>query len=377
MKVITIEYIKKLGKEKNDENLDLLLDMFYNLKDLKKEIKREIISSIGRQKNLEKIYSFIKMEVFKQEIMDFVYQMYRTLLYKSKIDKKFKELEIRVRKFYDNEIINKMYEFYNYKKSKIKEKTFFKLDSKLLKGDSSKTLKQLPENSINLIFTSPPYYNAKEYSNYQSYNNYLLQMKNVIKECQRVLEKGRFLIINVSPVITKRVGREFESIRYPLHFDFHKILVEENFEFVDEIIWIKPEASVPNRFGGFYQTRKPLAYKPNCITESIMVYRSKAPFLLDKNMKKYSYNIPEDVEVESTNCWFIKPKKDKQHPAVFPEELCERILTYYSYENDVVLDPFAGSGTFGKVAKKMNRIPILCEKNEKYIKRIEEEKICQ
>ena len=55
-----------------------------------------------------------------------------------------------------------------------------------------------------------------------------------------------------------------------------------NLDFIDEIVWIKPEPSVPNRVGGYMQTRKPLSYKPNCITESIMVYRKKCDFLLDK-----------------------------------------------------------------------------------------------
>ena len=109
-------------------------------------------------------------------------------------------------------------------------------------------------------------------------------MKNVLRECSRVLEDGRFIIINVSPVITKRPGREFESVRYPIHFDFHSILQQTGFYFVDEIIWIKPESSVKDRVGGYRQTRKPLSYKPNCITESLMVYRKTAPFLLDEKI---------------------------------------------------------------------------------------------
>ena len=74
----------------------------------------------------------------------------------------------------------------------------------------------------------------------------------------------------------------------------------------------------------------------------------------------------KDLEFDTSNCWHIIPKSNKLHPAVFPEELCRKILTYYSFKTDIVLDPFAGSGTFGKVALKMDRIPILCEINEKY-----------
>ncbi len=110
-------------------------------------------------------------------------------------------------------------------------------------------------------------------------------MSQSLKACFRVLEEGRFIIINVSPVITKRAGREFESVRYPIHFDFHQILIDNGFYFVDEILWIKPDFSVPNRIGGYLRNKKPLEYKPNCVSESLLVYRKKAPFLLDKNIK--------------------------------------------------------------------------------------------
>ena len=178
-------------------------------------------------------------------------------------------------------------------------------------------------------------------------------------------------MINVSPVITKRSDWEFESIRHPIHFDFHQLLSEIGFEFVDEIIWLKPEYSVPNRNGSYTQTQMPLSYKPNCVTESIMVYRKKAPFLLDKNINIYKNFKPNfRDEFDKTNCWLISPRASKNHPAIFPEELCEKIIHYYSFPQDIVLDPFAGSGTFGDVAIKMKRIPILCEMNEEYAKHI-------
>jgi len=151
-------------------------------------------------------------------------------------------------------------------------------------------------------------------------------------------------------------------------------LEKAGFYFIDEIIWIKPEYTVPNRVAGYLQTGMPLSYKPNCITESLLVYRKKTPFLLDRNIKCYSRTLANSVEkTDTSNCWYISPKTDKYHPAVFPEELCEKVLKYYSFKGDVVLDPFAGSGTFGRVAKKMKRIPILCEINSRYIRKLKEE----
>ena len=266
------------------------------------------------------------------------------------------------------------FEYYEYKQQRNKPKIQTRQITKpsLLIGDNRQSLQKIHDGQIQLIFTSPPYYNARLYSDYVSYQGYLDSMQESLVQCYRILEDGRFLIINVSPVITKRAGREFESIRYPIHFDFHRILVESGFYFIDEILWIKPEYSVPNRIAGYLQTKKPLSYKPNCVTESIMVYRKNSPFLLDKNIKIYNKNLRNDENVDLTNCWYIAPKYDKNHPAVFPEELCQKVLKYYSFVGDVVCDPFAGSGTFGKVARDMGRIPLLCEQNTEYAEKLKQ-----
>lgn len=370
---ITLENIKNLGTNKSENNLDLLIDLFNNTKSIKFDVKREVISSIGRQSNEQKIYNFIKLNVFNCGYMELVYQMYRTCLYKSK-NYKFKLLADEIYKYFNNEVLIKMKEYYDYKHNVLKSKNFINKNKKnkitkptLLVGNNIETLKKIQDKQIQFIFTSPPYYNARKYSDYKSYAEYLNSMFNTLKECYRVLEDGRFIIINVSPVITKRPGREFESIRYPIHFDFHNILTKAGFYFIDEIIWIKPESAVKNRNGGYQQTRMPLSYKPNCITESLLVYRKYAPFLLDKNIHKYDKSFANDKsKFDTSNCWYISPKSDKNHPAVFPDKLCEKVLKYYSFKTDIVMDPFAGSGTFGKVAKNMGRIPVLCEINEEY-----------
>ena len=370
----SVEQIKAMGKEKNENNLLKLFEIFKLPAPI--DIRREIVSSIGRQNDNDKVYIFMKREAFNADNpMELIYQIFRTCLYKSKIDKRFSDLKQEIINYYKNENIKKMNEFYDFRQQRKNMPLIHKITCPLLLvGDSSETLKELPDNSIQLAFTSPPYYNAREYSDYKSYADYLEKMKKIFIACNRVIEEGRFFIVNVSPVITKRAGCEFESIRYPIHYDFHKILTEAGFYFIDEIIWIKPEPSVPDRVSGYKQTRKPLSYKPNCITESIMVYRKNCNFLLDKNMKNYTeYEKYENEEIDTSNCWFIAPKYDKNHPAVFPEELCRRILKYYSFEGDTVLDPFAGSGTLGRVAKKMNRVPVMCEINNDYVEIIERE----
>ena len=372
---LSIESIKKLGLEKSESNLSTLIKFFYYSKDSQNiEILREIVSSIGRQNNTNRIYAFLEQEVFKKHYMEVLYQMFRTTLYKAKEDNRFKDLRDRILKTYNNEVMQKMFEYYEYKQQRNKPKIQTRQITKpsLLIGDNRQSLQKIHDGQIQLIFTSPPYYNARLYSDYVSYQGYLDSMQESLVQCYRILEDGRFVIINVSPVITKRAGREFESIRYPIHFDFHRILVESGFYFIDEILWIKPEYSVPNRIAGYLQTKKPLSYKPNCVTESIMVYRKNSPFLLDKNIKTYNKNLRNDENVDLTNCWYIAPKYDKNHPAVFPEELCQKVLKYYSFVGDVVCDPFAGSGTFGKVARDMGRIPLLCEQNTEYAEKLKQ-----
>lgn len=251
----------------------------------------------------------------------------------------------------------------------------------VISGDSEDVLKHLKENTVDLIFTSPPYYNARDYSQYLSHQDYVNKMKKVINECIKVLKPNRYIIINISPVITKRAGREFESQRLPLHVDFHNILRESGCEFVDEIIWEKPEASVVNRNGNFQQNQMSLNYKPNNVNEYILVYKKSAPFLMDEVIKGYkiknvNLNIQIDLnkenKFESSNIWKISPKSSLNHSAVFPEELCDRIIKYYSAIGDVLLDPFAGSGTMGKVAMDLNRNFLLIEKNNDYYQVIKE-----
>lgn len=372
----TVEAVKAIGKLRTKDSLSELLRLFHE--ELPIEVKREIVSSIGRHDNNDRVYDFIMSECLRRSNpMELIYQMFRTCLYKGREDPRFSELGEKILAFYkNNEVLAKMKDYYEFRHdhvSKLIPASGIK-SPLLLAGDAEEMIGFLPDNSVHLVFTSPTYYNAREYSDYSSYSEYLDKMRRVFASCCRVLEAGRFLAVNVSPVITKRPAREFESIRYPIHYDFHGVLVSSGYYFVDEIIWVKPEPSVPDRISGYKQTRKPLSYKPNCITESIMIYRKDCPFLLDRNMRNYaSYDRHEEEDIDTSNCWYIAPKSDRNHPAVFPEELCRRILRYYSFEGDVVMDPFAGSGTLGRAARRMGRLPVMCEVNEEYVSLIESE----
>lgn len=248
----------------------------------------------------------------------------------------------------------------------------------IILDDCERALTDLPAASIGLVFTSPPYFNARpEYEDYLSYDSYLLKIRRVLHECHRVLDEGRFIVINISPVLIRRASRNEASRRIAVPFDFHRLLTEEDFEFVDDIIWVKPEGAgwATGRGRRFAADRNPLQYKPVPITEYVLVYRKKTDKLIDWNIRKHpdqsavaASKIPDDYE--RTNIWRIHPAHSPRHPAVFPVELAQKVIRYYSFLGDAVLDPFAGVGTTGAAAASLGRRFVLIENEERYIREI-------
>jgi DNA modification methylase len=371
---VRVESVKHLGKYKNDEVEKTIINQFKI--DSDSLVKRECVSSLGRQRN-ENLIDFFK-SVLNEEDPKIVLQSIRALLVFKKNEKVIEALKTIIH--HPNEMIQDVLSI-ELGEKKIKSKVKHtdvdpKLKNTIVNGDVLEILKLIKEESFHLTFTSPPYYNARDYSFYSSYNDYLDFLRSVFKEVHRLTKNGRFLIVNSSPVIVPRVSRAHSSKRYPIPFDMHNFLVKDGWDFVDDIIWQKPDYSVKNRVGGFLQHRKPLGYKPNSTTEYLMVYRKKSPDLLDWNIKQYSDEIIEESKVgddfERTNVWSLDPSSDKTHSAVFPKSLCDRVIKYYSFKGDLVFDPFGGSGTFGQVALENNRNFFLTEIDTTYFERIKE-----
>lgn len=248
-------------------------------------------------------------------------------------------------------------------------------------GDSEISLLDVPAQSIDLIFTSPPYYNARpEYEDYLSYESYLLKMRRIIHNCYRVLGEGRFFVMNVSPVLIRRASRSEASRRIAVPFDMHRIFTEEGFDFIDDIHWVKPEGAgwATGRGRRFAADRQPLQYKAVPVTEYVLVYRKHTDRLIDWNIRNHpDQQAVKDSKItgeyDTTNLWRIHPAFHADHPAVFPVELAKRVIKYYSFKNDVVLDPFAGTGTVGRAAVALNRRFVLVENEPKYIAVIRKE----
>ncbi|MDQ1300816.1 MAG: hypothetical protein QG637_736, partial [Chloroflexota bacterium] len=234
-------------------------------------------------------------------------------------------------------------------------------------GDCERILQDLPAGSADLVFTSPPYYNARpEYTDYVTYEEYLLKIRKVIQGAHRVLAEGRFFVMNISPVLVRRASRSEASKRIAVPFDMHRLFVEEGYDFIDDIIWEKPEGAgwATGRGRRFAADRNPLQYKPVPVTEYVLVYRKQTSKLIDWNIRAHpdqelveTSRIGDDYE--RTNIWRITPAHDPRHPAIFPVELAEKVISYYSFKGDVVLDPFAGTGTVGKAASWLGRRFIL------------------
>jgi len=255
------------------------------------------------------------------------------------------------------------------------------LRNTIAQGDSEQVLQELPAESVNLIFTSPPYYNARpEYTDYVTYEEYLLKLRKIIQNAHRVLAEGCFFVMNVSPILIRRANRTEASQRIAVPFDVHRLFIEEGYDFIDDIIWEKPEGAgwATGRGRRFAADRNPLQYKPVPVTEFVLVYRKHTDKLIDWNIRAHpdkelvkESKIGDDYE--RTNIWRIKPAHDPRHPAIFPVELAEKVISYYSFKGDVVLDPFAGIGTVGKAAVKLGRRFVLIEENPNYISIIREE----
>ena len=367
--------VKNLGKLEDFHYLPQLSEVALN--DQSSIVRREAVSAIGRMRNPRTITTLVRF--LQDDDPTVVLQAMRGLLvFKSK--ERVRECLLRLRE-HPNEQIQYVLQSEFETKPDISDYGMHYespdyMKNVVVEGDTREVIRLLPDGCIHLTFTSPPYYNARDYSIYKSYQQYLDFLGEVFAEIHRITKEGRFLLINTSPVIVARFSRKHASKRYPIPFDLHAIVQALGWEFIDDIVWAKPESSVKNRNGGFQQHRKPLGYKPNMVTEYVMVYRKQSSRLIDWNMRQYPSAVIDESKVrgqfETTNLWQIDPMSDKVHSAVFPHDLCDRVVKYYSFVGDLVFDPFAGSGTFGLAARRHKRNFFLTEIRTEFVDRMKQ-----
>jgi len=208
--------------------------------------KSEIVSAIGRLRRPQNKPYLI--EILQDDDPKVVCQAIRGLLVYD--DDVLVERKLKPLLNHENETVRTViYKEYFAEKTKRESdlphpETYNYLKNVVVNADVLEALKNVPDESIHLTFTSPPYYNARDYSIYPSYDAYLKFLAGVFKETHRITKEGRFLIVNTSPIIIPRVSRAHSSKRYPIPFDLHHHLVEMGWEFIDDIIWLKPEYNV-------------------------------------------------------------------------------------------------------------------------------------
>jgi site-specific DNA-methyltransferase (adenine-specific)/site-specific DNA-methyltransferase (cytosine-N4-specific) len=227
---------------------------------------------------------------------------------------------------------------------------------------NAENMKEVDSNSIHLIVTSPPYYNAPfDFPNlFNSYDEFLKLLKNVGKELIRVLKPGRCACF-----VTQDV--RIEGKLYPIVSDLIHIMVYNiGFEYQDKIIWRKPEGyiRISRRSGVIIQHPYPMYYYPDNIYEEIVVLKKPGEFdrssVIAEVKEKSKINISRfQNEKWYLSVWDIKNvlphEKWSKYTAAFPEQLIERLVLLYSYYGETVLDPFLGTGTTCLVAKKLGR----------------------
>jgi DNA modification methylase len=231
---------------------------------------------------------------------------------------------------------------------------------RLIFGDSERMI-ELQDGSVHLVVTSPPYFNAPfDYPDlFESYEDYLNKMKKVAKEIKRVLADGRIVCIVCDDTL-------INGKKYPVVADLTKIFIEEEFEYRDKIIWLKPEGyiRISRRSGVLLQHPYPMYFYPDNIQETILIFQ-KGKFDYKTIQKEVKEQSKIDILEYQEKKWYLNvwnivnvlPIQNRLESgiAAFPEEIPYRLIKLFSYVGETVLDPFMGSATTNKVAAMLKR----------------------
>ena len=239
---------------------------------------------------------------------------------------------------------------------KTENKLHDELVNKLILG-SAENMKELPNNSIHLMITSPPYNVSKEYDDDLSLKEYLQLLENSFKETYRVLVNGGRACINVA-----NLGRK---PYIPLSDYISKIMLDIGFNMRGEIIWNKAASASPSTaWGSWLSAANPILRD---IHEYILVFSKGDYNRIGKGKKN---TITKEQFMEWTkSIWTMNAESARRvgHPAPFPVELPLRLIQLYSFQDDIILDPFIGSGTTAISALKSNRKFVGYDISQEYI----------
>ncbi len=243
----------------------------------------------------------------------------------------------------------------------------------IITGDS-RTMSEIENQSVQLIVTSPPYWNLKDYGTkkqigfHDSYEQYFKNLNLVWNECYRVLSSGCKLCINISDVFTK--AKEYGRYKVmPIREEIIRFCESIGFDYMGAIIWQKITNSKPSG-GGVFMGSYP--YPRNGIIsidyEFILVFKkigaALKPTLKQKEQSRLTI---DEWKTYFTGHWKIPSVRQIAHCAMFPVELPKRLIKMFSFIGETILDPFAGSGTTALAAKNTGRNSISVEINPAFI----------
>lgn len=230
---------------------------------------------------------------------------------------------------------------------------------KIVFGDCKK-MEEIPDASIHLTVTSPPYFNAPfDYPGlFEDYSQYIDLIRSVARELRRVMAPGR-----VACFVTQDV--RIEGKLYPVPADIVRTMVEEGFTYRDRIIWRKPEGyiRISRRSGVQVQHPYPMYFYPDNIFEEILIlqngeynYPRIAPDQESSRIDLREFT-KEKLYLSVWDITNVLPLKGRleEGVAAFPEEIPRRLIKLFTFVGETVLDPFLGSGTVTKVAKELGR----------------------
>ena len=240
------------------------------------------------------------------------------------------------------------YENFSYSFEKQNNELPKKYLNQILAADSLNILKKLPDNCIDLVFTSPPYNFGLEYNNHLDTNNWNLYFQMLFKifdQCIRVLKHGGRIIINIQPLFSDYI---------PAHHVVSNFFFNKGLIWKGEIVWEKNNYNC--KYTAWGSWKSPSSPYLKYTWEFIEIFCKGD---LKKNGLKDNIDINEEEFKSWVNAkWSIAPEREMKkygHPAMFPEKLVERVLKLFSFKNDIILDPFNGVGTTTLVSHKLGR----------------------
>lgn len=231
--------------------------------------------------------------------------------------------------------------------------------NKIICGNSLEILKQLPENCVDLVFTSPPYnfnMNYDDYGDNTNWNQYFDMLFEIFEECIRVLKHGGRIIVNIQPFFSEYI---------PSHHLISNFFITKGLIWKSEILWEKNHRNCAYTAWGSWKSPSQPYLKYTW--EFLEVYCKGV--LKHKGASDMIDITGNEFKTWVDAKWSIAPErnmKDYDHPAMFPTELVYRALKLFSYKGDVILDPFNGAGTTTFVAKETGRKYLGIDISQKY-----------